>query len=290
MSTFFFINFLNHHTKLPLADGLFDSKSAGIGVSLWWCVISKRETITTKAKRKYFLVLQHILPHSAGPYPRVLRHFLQWSVRALPYHFLCPARAFLPCNEPREMQTARRYFAIGGTAGTGWPQVPQGQALDVTVLGLLVLTWCSEPGCPARNLQHLSVTAPSQKVIPGASFPNPLPRLHASWNTPAENRFNQPHRIWNPVLLPLPPQNEKANSELCDSASFSKPLKSLKQANDEITTYHSHLGEINKAFLSKVWCSLFNKCQICQVHPQIRNGWGVTAAKPTDSVLKLIHK
>lgn len=54
-------------------------------------------------------------------------------------------------------------------------------------------------------------------------------------------------------------------------------------------TYHSHLGEINKAFFGKVWCSLFNKCQVCQVHPQIRNSWRVTAAKPRDTGLKLIH-
>lgn len=68
-----------------------------------------------------------------------------------------------------------------------------------------------------------------------------------------------------------------------------KPLESLHQVDDEIITYHSHFGEINEAFLSKVWCSFFNKGQVCQVHPQIRNSWGVTAAKPRDVVLKLIH-
>jgi len=87
----------------------------------------------------------------------------------------------------------------------------------------------------------------------------------------------------------LPSQNEKANSELRDLALLFKPLQSLKQADDERTTYHSHLGEINKAFLGKVWCSLFNKRQVRQVHPQIRNSWGVTAAKPRDTVLKCTH-
>lgn len=62
ISTCLLINSLNNHTILPLADGLFDSKSAGTGVSLWWCVISNRETITTKAYHKYFLELHHILP------------------------------------------------------------------------------------------------------------------------------------------------------------------------------------------------------------------------------------
>lgn len=34
IATFFFIKFSYNHTILPLADGLFDRKSAGTGVSL----------------------------------------------------------------------------------------------------------------------------------------------------------------------------------------------------------------------------------------------------------------
>lgn len=180
---------------LPLADGLFDSKSAGIGVSLWWCVISERETVTTKSKPKYFLVLQHILP---GPIHKSSHTFSSEMSEPCPIIFY--AQPGLSCPSMSYMKCRRRYWLHN------WEQLAlgdlrssSGKLLGVTDLGLLVLTWCLEPGCPARNLQHLSVTTLSQEVIPGDLFPTPLPRLHASWNTPAENRIDQSHQRGNPV-------------------------------------------------------------------------------------------
>jgi hypothetical protein len=46
-----------------------------------------------------------------------------------------------------------------------------------------------------------------------------------------------------------------------------------------MATYHSHFGEIDKALFGKVRCPFFNECQICQVHPKVRDSWGVTAAR-----------
>lgn len=56
-----------------------------------------------------------------------------------------------------------------------------------------------------------------------------------------------------------------------------------------MATYHSHFGEIDKAFFRKVWCSFFNESQVCQVHPEVRDSRGVTAARPGRVVLIPAH-
>lgn len=151
--TFFFINSLNNHTMLPLADGLFDSKSAGIVVSLWWCVISERETVTTKSKPKYFLVLQHILP---GPIHKSAHTFSSEMSEPCPIIFYaqpglsCPSMSYMKCRR-RYWLHNREQLALGDLRSSN------GKLFGVTDLGLLVLTWCLEPGCPARSLQHLSL-------------------------------------------------------------------------------------------------------------------------------------
>lgn len=53
--------------------------------------------------------------------------------------------------------------------------------------------------------------------------------------------------------------------------------------------YHSHFGEIDKAFFGKVRCPFFDECQVCQVHPKVRDSWGVTAARQGRVVLTPVH-
>lgn len=56
-----------------------------------------------------------------------------------------------------------------------------------------------------------------------------------------------------------------------------------------MATYHSHFGEIDKAFFREVWCPFFNEGQVCQVHPEVRDSRGVTAARPGRVVLIPAH-
>lgn len=148
----------------------------------------------------------------------------------------------------------------------------------------LLLTWCSEPRGPARSLQHLSVVSLRLSSLELYS-PHHLP----SWNGSTEN-LNQPTAGIRPsVQHPSHLKIKKQRVTFITSPLLCKPVKSLKQADYEIMTYHSHFGEIDKAFLSKVRCSFFNKCQVCQVHSQIRNSWGVTAARPRGTVFMLVY-
>lgn len=127
ISSSFFIKFPYNHTILPLADGLFDMKSVGTGVSLWRCVISNRET--TKAKRKYFPALHPVL---LGGHPRALSEL---SV-ALPDHSLCPGLSSHSVSHMKCWQQEDTEFTIKETAGTGWPQAQEWQALGATIHGL----------------------------------------------------------------------------------------------------------------------------------------------------------
>lgn len=107
ISTFFFIKFPYNHTILPLADGLFDRKSAGTGGSLWWCVISNRGT-RKKAK-------QSISPYCStcfqGPTPEQSVTSSNEVAGALPDHSLCPG---LSCPSMSHRNDNSRE-----TAGTG---------------------------------------------------------------------------------------------------------------------------------------------------------------------------
>lgn len=124
----------------------------------------------------------------------------------------------------------------------------------------LLLTWCSEPRGPARSLQHLSVVSLRLSSLELYS-PHHLP----SWNGSTEN-LNQPTAGIRPSVHHLfHLKIKKQRVTFITSPLLCKPVKSLKQADYEIMTYHSHFGEIDEAFLSKVWCSFFNKCQVCQV-------------------------
>lgn len=111
-----------------------------------------------------------IATHSSRSYPQVITYFLQWNVRALPYHFLCPARAFLPFYELHEMQKKILTSQLG-TASTGWPQVQQWQALGcywprAPCSNLVLRTWLSSKK-PSASVCHYPVSGShSWRFIP----------------------------------------------------------------------------------------------------------------------------
>lgn len=93
-----------------------------------------------------------------------------------------------------------------------------------------------------------------------------------------------------PVSSPsFSPQDLEANTTLIIQPLLTKPWRHGHRPITKMATYHSHFGEIDKAFFRKVWCSFFNEGQVCQVHSEVRDSRGVTAARPGRGVLIPAH-